>query len=81
MLNGSAELLAELSVFLLYAIITSVVTGLGLAAEYNSLQNAIAGEYLVALWFAWMGTIALYFGVNLTRDKLAGQTRKLRQAL
>ncbi|WP_128477236.1 hypothetical protein [Halorussus pelagicus] len=68
------DLLAELGTELLsvaaYAFGTLVLSALGLAAEYNSLQQLGGGDSLLAGWFAVMGVVAFAFAVQLGRQKL-----------
>jgi hypothetical protein len=53
-----------------YAVGTLALSALGLFAEYNSLQQFLGGETLLAGWFAFMGAVAFAFAINLGREKL-----------
>ena len=57
------ELLVELIPLLGYAIIATLLTAGGLAAEYASLQHFGSGGLMVGLWLAALGAIMLYTGV------------------
>lgn len=59
----NADLLIEVAVLLAYALAAGILTALGAAAEYFSLQYLGSGELVVALWLAAMGAIMLYAGV------------------
>lgn len=61
---------AELLNIVVYTIGTLALSGLGLAAEYNSVQQFLHGQQLLAAWFAVMGLVALGFAWNLGREKL-----------
>lgn len=67
------EIGAETVALAAYAIGTIALSILGLAAEYNSLQQFGGGDLVLAVWFAFMGAIALAFAVNLGREKLYSQ--------
>ncbi|MFC4448723.1 hypothetical protein [Halorussus aquaticus] len=67
------ELGSEALAVVAYALGTLALSLLGLFAEYNSLQQLIAGDKVLAGWFAVMGIVALAFAVNLGREKLLPQ--------
>ncbi|SNZ14822.1 hypothetical protein SAMN06269185_2267 [Natronoarchaeum philippinense] len=56
------EVLAELIAYLVAA---TVLTGLGLAAEAASLFRLGAGETTIAVWFGFVGLLALYAGIYM----------------
>ncbi len=64
------ELGTEALAVVAYAVGTLALSLLGLVAEYNSLQQLLGGDKLLAGWFAVMGVVALAFAVNLGREKL-----------
>lgn len=64
------ESLLELGVFALYAAGSGLLTILGALTEYQGIQNALSGDNMMALWFVWMGTVALIAGLMLARDKV-----------
>ena len=69
--GGMAEL-AELVVELL---LTVVLTLLGVGAELNSVQ-ALGSDLTMALWFGYIGVLALYAGVfKLGRERLVPHLR------
>ncbi|NUB90205.1 hypothetical protein HTZ84_16975 [Haloterrigena sp. SYSU A558-1] len=57
------ELLAELLPMVAYTIAAGVLTVIGFAAEYASMQHIGAGETTVAFWLAAIGCVMLYAGV------------------
>ncbi|ELY98124.1 hypothetical protein [Natrialba asiatica] len=63
MVTFSLELLVEALPLLLYTVIGGLLTVVGAAAEYASLQHFGAGEATVALWLAAIGCVMLYAGV------------------
>ncbi|RBI61570.1 hypothetical protein DMJ13_12745 [halophilic archaeon] len=64
------ESLLEVGTVLLYAAGSLLLTGVGLIAEYDSFLNATSGNLTMAVWFAFMGTVALVAGANLAYDKV-----------
>lgn len=56
--NGS-ELLASLG----YALVTTVLTGLGIEAELFGVRTLGSGDPILAAWFLAFGAIALYVGL------------------
>ncbi|NEU58831.1 hypothetical protein [Halorussus sp. MSC15.2] len=67
------ELGSEVLAVVAYAFGTLALSLLGLFAEYNSLQQLLGGDKVLAGWFAVMGIVALAFAVNLGREKLLPQ--------
>ncbi|WP_115865264.1 hypothetical protein [Halorussus litoreus] len=61
---------AELANVVAYAVGTVVLSAVGLFAEYNGLQELGSGQQLLAVWFAFMGVVALAFAWNLATRKL-----------
>lgn len=61
---------AEFGTTVVYSIGTLAMSGLGLVAEYNSIQEFLSGHQLIAVWFAFIGIVALVFAWNLGHDKL-----------
>ena len=64
---------AEFGSLIVYSIGTLALSGLGLFAEYNSVQQFLSGQQFLAGWFAFMGLIVLAFAWNLGREKLLPQ--------
>ncbi|EFW92043.1 hypothetical protein ZOD2009_11220 [Haladaptatus paucihalophilus DX253] len=64
------ESLLELGMFALYIAGSGLLTVLGAVTEYQGIQNALSGDNTMALWFVWMGTVALIAGLMLARDKV-----------
>jgi GTP cyclohydrolase III len=64
------ELGTEALLLVAYSLGTLALSLIGLAAEYNSLQQFLGGDRVLAVWFAVMGVVALAFAVNLGREKL-----------
>lgn len=65
MYDSVLDVALEASVLLAEVVLTGLAISLGLAAEQASLSNLAAGNTVVGLWFAYMGTIALFVGVYL----------------
>lgn len=63
MASSNPELLAELIVLLLYALVATVLTAAGVAVEYTSVQYLSSGEAAVGVWLAAIGAVMLYAGV------------------
>lgn len=63
MLDAALDVAAELLAWLLTALAAGALTVLGVLAEGQGLANFTAGHEMVAVWFAYMGAIALYAGV------------------
>lgn len=55
----------EAVVLLAEVLATGLAITLGLFAEGASLSNFATSETVVGLWFAYMGTLALFVGVYL----------------
>ncbi|WP_132058050.1 hypothetical protein [Halorussus amylolyticus] len=64
------DLGAELLATLLYVAGTLALSALGVAAEYNGLQQLLGGDQLLAAWYAYVGVVALAFGATLLREKV-----------
>ncbi|WP_458190377.1 hypothetical protein [Haladaptatus sp. NG-WS-4] len=64
------EPLLEIGTFLFYLLGSGLLTALGLLAEYDGLKSAAAGDSMMALWFVYMGTVALVAGAMLAREKV-----------
>lgn len=62
-----AELTTELGALALYGLGSLLVTAVGLVAEYNGFQHYAAGEQTLAVWFGYMGLVALFAGYRLAR--------------
>ena len=58
-----------------YSLLTITLSLLGLAVEYEGLQQFLGGDLLIAAWFAFMGAIVLAFAVTLGREKLVPRLR------
>ena len=63
-----AELFVEFGIPILYSLGATLLTVVGAAAEYNSLQNYSAGHGITAVWFAYIGVVALLAAVDLARE-------------
>jgi len=61
---------AELANVVAYALATLVLSAVGLFAEYNGLQQFASGQRILAVWFAFMGVVALAFAWNIATEKL-----------
>lgn len=59
------ETAGEVAATALVALGAGVVTLAGLLAEESSIQALLGGHAITALWYAYMGAIALYVGVYL----------------
>ncbi|USZ69531.1 hypothetical protein NGM10_07305 [Halorussus salilacus] len=70
MLEGLFELASQTLAVAVYAVGTLALSGIGLLAEYNGVQQFLGGETMLAGWFAFMGVVALGFAANLGREKL-----------
>lgn len=57
------ETAAEVVPQVLYAVGAGLLTIAGAFAEYNSVRNAVAGEAVLTVWFAVVGSVLLYAGV------------------
>jgi len=53
-----------------YGLATVALSALGLVAEYNGLQQLLAGDRLLAGWYAYIGLVALAFAAMLARRKV-----------
>jgi phosphate/sulfate permease len=62
MLDATLDIAAELLAWVFTAFAAGALTLLGLLAEGQGLANLTAGHEVVAVWFAYMGAIALYAG-------------------
>lgn len=60
----------ELLALIVYAAGTVALSALGLVVEYNSLQQLLGGDHLLAAWYAYVGVVALAFAASLGRKKL-----------
>lgn len=63
MQNLLSETLAEILSVVIYGGIAGAITLFGLVFEQTSVQNFLAGEVVLALWFGYVGTLALYAGI------------------
>lgn len=59
----NTDVLVEAAILLMYTIIAGVLTAMGAAAEYLSVQQLGSGELVAAVWLAALGAILLYAGV------------------
>lgn len=64
------ETLTELLPEILYALLASALTVLGLVAENAGLQTLNGGETTVGLWMVAVGFLALYAGFKLAHEKV-----------
>lgn len=69
-----AEELIELvlhGVFLLgYAVVSTLLAGLGVAMEYQSYLYSNSGELFLAVWMAGFGLVMLAFAYTVMTDKV-----------
>jgi hypothetical protein len=65
MYGSVLDVALEVSILLAEVLATGLAIALGLSAEMASLSNLGAGNTLIGLWFAYMGTLALFVGVYL----------------
>lgn len=72
------ELVGQLFVFLTYAVVGSVVGGVGLIFEYWSVTYLSSGELFVGAWMAALGVLLLSFAYLLWSDKARGAFDDLR---
>ncbi|WP_134668736.1 hypothetical protein [Halorussus marinus] len=64
------EIGSELLALVLYGGMTVALSALGVAAEYNGLQQLVGGDRLLAAWYAYVGLVALAFATMLARRKV-----------
>lgn len=62
MLSVLVELLLEVGPLLGYALISGVLTLLGLLTEYDGVRHLAAGDQVVGAWLAGFGVLLLYAG-------------------
>ena len=65
MFDGLAEVVPEV----LYALLASGLTVVGVAAETFGAQNLTGGETTIGLWMAFVGVVALYAAMKVAREK------------
>lgn len=70
MYDALSDVGGELLDIVAYTFGTLALSGVGLAAEYNGLQQFLGGHRFLAGWFAVMGLVVLGFAWNLGRDRL-----------
>lgn len=81
MYDSVLDLAIEAFVVLAEVLLTGAAITLGLFAEGASLSNIAAGETVLGLWFAYMGTLALFVGVYLLGyRRLVGRVVQARSA-
>ncbi len=74
MFDSALDVALEVFVLLGEVVGTGLAIALGLSAEGASLSNLAVGNTVLGLWFAYMGTVALFVGVYLLGyRKLAGR--------
>jgi len=64
------ETLAEVVPELLFAVLASGLTLVGLVAENAGLQNLSSGHTTMGVWMAAVGIVALYAGFKVAREKV-----------
>lgn len=65
-----ADVGVELLALVAYAVATVSLSALGVVVEYNSVQQLLGGDHLLAAWYAYVGVVALAFAVTVGRKKL-----------
>lgn len=64
------ETLSEILPELLYAVLASTLTLLGLFVENLGIQTLSSGDTTMGVWMAAVGLVALYAGFKLAREKV-----------
>mgnify|MGYP000309587863 CR=1 FL=1 len=64
------ETLSEIVPELLYAVLASALTLLGLFVENTGIQTLGSGDATMGLWMTAVGIVALYAGFKLAREKV-----------
>ncbi len=65
MYDSVLDVALEAFVLLVEIVGTGLAISLGLAAEQASFTSLAAGDTVIGLWFACMGTLGLFIGVYL----------------
>lgn len=65
MYDSALDVVFEVLILLAEVLATGVAIALGLSAEMASISNFGVGNTVLGLWFAYMGTLALFVGVYL----------------
>ena len=73
-----AEFVAESLSLVGYALLATLLSGLGLLAEQAGFARFGAGDVQMALWFGFVGLLLLVGAVLLVRDRLVPRIRRLR---
>ncbi|GAB7094221.1 hypothetical protein JCM30237_13730 [Halolamina litorea] len=74
MASGITELVVEIGTLLAYALLSGVLTYVGVLSEQTALETFTSGPAPLAVWFLVLGGIALYGGiVAVGRDLLAAR--------
>lgn len=77
-MNGSlVDLLVQLALVAVYAVLAAVLGAVGLYVEYHSLLYATAGDLQMGAWTAVFGLMALVFAYLLFRDRVVPTARTL----
>lgn len=63
------ESLLEVVPEVVYGLIASVLTLLGVAVELTGVQNLTGGHQTIGIWMLFLGVVALYAGIEVARDK------------
>lgn len=72
---ASISSLADLALTLGYALVSLLLTAVGIDAEYLGLARVGAGEPMIGVWFAFMGLVALAAAALVARDRVLPRVR------
>lgn len=64
------EPVSEFLSIVVYGVVTSALAYGSLLSELSALEQYGAGEPGLAVWYLFMGLLALYGGVSILRDRL-----------
>jgi hypothetical protein len=69
-IDSIADAGAELLGVAMYAVGAAVMSGLGIAVEYDGLRHLVAGDTTTAVWLGLIGLVVLAIAADLTKEKL-----------
>jgi len=72
MASGLPELAGEIVTLLAYAVLSGVLTYVGVLSERTALETFAGGPAPLAVWFLLLGGVAIYGGVVLVGRDLLG---------
>jgi hypothetical protein len=81
MRDALIEVVVEVSMFLLYAVATAILAGIGTILEYRSYLSMNSGETVMALYAAGLGIVLLTFAYRVGRDKVTDAWTEMRAEL